>query len=142
MHNNLGVVLAAMDSLAKADEHWRASLALGRRDPGIGLNRGIAQWARGDSAGAAPLLGTAVAEAGGYVAACKLVGLSPEDTLDRGADLSNEELILRSRIRSLLRQNGVAGKERGPVSNHPSTSDTTPTNVPLREMSKYLYWIE
>ena len=142
VHNNLGVVLAAMDSVTAADLHWRAALAIGRRDPGIALNRGIACWARGDSVGAVPLLGTAVAEAGGYEAACKLVGLSPEDSQDRAANLSNEELTLRSRIRSFIRQNEVASKENGRPLGHPSAAESAPPNVPLREVSKYLYWIE
>ena len=142
VHNNLGVVLAAMDSVTAADLHWRAALAIGRRDPGIALNRGIACWARGDSVGAVPLLGTAVAEAGGYEAACKLVGLSPEDSQDRAANLSNEELTLRSRIRSFIRQNEVVSKENSRPLGHPSAAESAPPNVPLREVSKYLYWIE
>ena len=142
VHNNLGVVLAVMDSVTLADEHWRAAQALGRRDPGIALNRGIAYWARGDSARAVPLLDAAVAEAGGYAAACKLVGLSPEESLDRAADLSNEELTLRGRVRNLLRQNGFAGKEKGAVSGRPLSPGAASPKVPLRDVSHFLYWIE
>jgi Flp pilus assembly protein TadD len=147
VHNNLGVVFVAMDSFAVADQHWRAALALGLRDPGIALNRGIACWARGDSAGATPLLGAAVAEAGGYASACKLVGLSPDDAQDRAGDLSNEELTLRNRIRSLLRAGEaagkqVAGKEKGRIAGQAPGSGLTPTQVPGRELSKYLHWIE
>ena len=142
VHNNLGVVLAVMDSVTLADEHWRAAQALGRRDPGIALNRGIAYWARGDSARAVPLLDAAVAEAGGYAAACKLVGLSPEESLDRAADLSNEELTLRGRVRNLLRQNGFAGKEKAAVSGRPLSPGAASPKVPLRDVSHFLYWIE
>jgi Flp pilus assembly protein TadD len=141
-HNNLGVVLAAMDSFATADEHWRAAVALGRRDPGIALNRGIARWAHGDSAGAVPLIGAAVGEAGGHAAACMLVGLSPEDAQDRAEDFSSEELTLRRRIRNLLRQRDVAGKEKGRDSSHPPGSEPASASVPPPAMSKYLYWIE
>jgi Flp pilus assembly protein TadD len=142
VHNNLGVVLAAMDSVAVADEQWRTALAIGRPDPGIALNRGIACWARGDSAGAVSLLGAAVVAAGGHAAACKLVGLSPEDAQDRAADFSDAELLLRGRIRNLLRANVVAGGEKGRVPSRPPGSEFTSPNAPLRQVSKYLYWIE
>jgi len=89
-----------------------------------------------------PLLGAAVAEAGGHAAACKLVGLNPEGSQDRAADFSNEQLTLRSRIRNLLRQNEVAGIEKARVSSRPPSSAPTSPNVPVREISKYLYWIE
>ena len=145
VHNNLGVVLAAMDSLDTADEHWRAALALGRPDPGIALNRGIARWAHGDSVGAVALLGDAIAESGGHAAACKLIGLSPEDSQDPEGDLSSEELTLRSRIRNLLRQSAVtghAGRGKAPASSRPLSSEPAFPNVPVHELSKYLYWIE
>ncbi len=137
-HNNLGVVLAAMDSSALADEHWQAALALGRRDPGIALNRGIARWARGDSAGAAPLLGVAVAEAGGYDAACRLVGLEPDGSQDRAEDFSNEELTLRRGIRTVLRQSDVAGKQKG----RDSSPQPSSPNLPSSELARYLYWMK
>jgi predicted Zn-dependent protease len=140
-HNNLGVVLAGMDSFTVADENWQAALALGSRDPGIGLNRGIACWARGDSAGALSLLGPAVARAGGYAAACKLIGLDPDSSRDRAADFSREELTLRSRIRNVLRQSEVAGVEKGRVPTPPASPPGIP-NVPSSELPRYLYWIE
>ena len=140
-HNNLGVVLAGMDSSAIADEHWQAALALGRRDPGIALNRGIVRWARGDSAGAMSLLGPAVAEAGGYAAACRLVGLDPDGTRDAADDFSDQVLTLRSGIRTVLRQSESAGKEQGRVSGPPPSTLTIP-NLSPSELSKYLYWIE
>src|SRR5205814_2249889 len=130
-HNNLGVVLAAMDSAAAADEHWQAALALGRQDPGITLNRGLARWARGDSAAAAPLLGAAIAEAGGYAGACKLAGLDPDAGADRAADVSSEELTLRSRIRNLLHDNDVAGKDKARSGSRPSGGSTGLASVPL-----------
>lgn len=142
VHNNLGVVLAAMDSLAAADEHWRAALALGRPDPGIALNRGLACWARGDSITAASLLAPAIAEAGGYAAACRLVALSPEDSLDAAGGLASEELTLRMRIRSLLRHTAAAVKEKGRGGGRAAGLEAAPPAVPVRGLSKYLYWIE
>ena len=138
-HNNLGVVLAAMGRLVEADEHWRAAIALGRRDPGIGLNRGIARWARGDSADAAALLVPAIAEAGGYVAACRLIGLSPADSMDQSADFSEEVLTLRRRIRTVLNESSANARGR-PATHLPGSAPAT--NFPIRGTSKYMYWIE
>ncbi len=143
VHNNLGVVLAAMDSLDSADESWRAALALGRLDPGIALNRGIVRWARGDSAGALPMLADAIARAGGRAAACRLIGLSPEDSPDAAAGHSSEQLTLAGRIRNLLSQAQIAGHagiDKARVSNRPLGSEPGPSNVPARDVSKYLYW--
>jgi tetratricopeptide (TPR) repeat protein len=141
-HNNLGVVLAAMDSLRAADEHWRAAVALGRRDAGIALNRGLARWAAGDSATAVPMLGTAVAQAGGYVAACRLIALAPEDSLDRAAHPPPEDLTLRARIRSLLRQSTVAGSDKSRSGPRAVGAESSPPSSPVGGVGKYLYWIE
>jgi Flp pilus assembly protein TadD len=141
-HNNLGVVLAAMDSLRAADDHWRAAIALGRRDPGIALNRALARWAQGDSASTRQMLGTAVAAAGGYVAACRLMALAPEDSLDRAADLAPEDLTLRARIRSLLRHSTVVGSEKLRASARPVGAESSLPSSPARGIAKYLYWIE
>ncbi len=141
-HNNLGVVLAAMDSLRAADEHWRAAIALGRRDAGIALNRGLARWAVGDSVSAGQMLGTAVAEAGGYVAACRLIALAPEDSLDRAADLAPEDLTLRARIRNFLRHNTVVGSEKPRAGARAVGAESSPPSLPVRGIGKYLYWIE
>ncbi|MFI5370309.1 MAG: hypothetical protein ACHQ52_02040 [Candidatus Eisenbacteria bacterium] len=140
-HNNLGVVLAAMDSLRAADEHWRAALALGRRDAGIGLNRGLVRWAQGDSVSAVPMVGAAVADAGGYAAACRLIGLAPEDSLDHATDLTPEDLTLRARIRNLLRHSSVAAeKPRGGA--RAVASESTLPSPPVRGIATHLYWIE
>ena len=140
--NNLGVVLAAMDSLRAADEHWRAAIALGRRDAGIALNRGIARWAGGDSVSAAQILGTAIAEAGGYVAACRLIALSPEDSLDRSAGRAAEDLTLRTRIRSLFRNSTVVGNQKERAGASALGAPSNPISPPIHGIWKYLYWIE
>jgi len=141
-HNNLGVVLAAMDSLPAAEEHWRAAIALGRHDPGIALNRGLARWAGGDSVGAGPMLAPAVAEAGGYAAACRLIALAPEDSLDRAADVAPEDLTLRARIRSLLRHSAVVGSEKPRAGARAADAASSPLSPPVRGIGKYLFWIE
>jgi tetratricopeptide (TPR) repeat protein len=141
-HNNLGVVMAAMDSLRAADEHWAAAVALGSSDPGITLNRGLARWATGDSAAAAPLVGSAVARAGGYAAACRLIGLAPEDSLDRANGLASDDLTLRAGIRSLLRHSAASGKENARAGTPAAIEKNSPTLRPGRRMGKYMYWIE
>lgn len=138
-HNNLGVVLAAMDSLKAADEHWAAALALGKHDPGIELNRGLGRWASGDSAGAAPMVAAAVSQAGGYAAACKLIGLPDDESADRANGLEPDDLTLRTAIRSLLRQTSAA-KPSTVAGTTPEKS--SPTSRPGHRMGRYLYWIE
>jgi transglutaminase-like putative cysteine protease len=139
-HNNLGVVLAAMDSLGAADDQWRAAQALGGRDPGIALNRGLGRWASGDSATAVTMLATAVADAGGYAAACKLISLPPEDSAQRSGK-SPEALTLDARLRNLLKQNPAGtGKTR-----HGATATDAGSSLPspqVRGIETYLYWIE
>ena len=125
-----------MDSLRAADEQWRAAIALGRRDPGIALNRGLARWAEGDSVSAGQMLGTAVAEAGGYIAACRLIGLAPEDSLDRAADLAPEDLTLRARIRSLLRHSTVVGSEKPRALARAVGAASSPPSSPGRGIGK------
>ena len=140
--NNLGVVLAAMDSLGAADEQWVAALALGRRDPGVGLNRGLARRAAGDSVAATRILGPAIAEAGGYAAACRLIAVSPEDSLDRTAGVAAEDLTVRSGIRSLLRASVAAGpQKRQPVAPAADVAPSPPS-IRIRGVWKHLYWIE
>ena len=141
-HNNLGVVLAAMDSVRAADEQWSAAVALGLRHPGVGLNRGIARWAAGDSVAAARILGTAIAEAGGYVAACRLIALSPEDSLDRSAGLASGDLTLRAGIRNLLRASSAAGSQKTQAGGRVAPAESSPPSFRVRGIAKYLYWIE
>jgi hypothetical protein len=88
------------------------------------------------------MLGTAVAEAGGYVAACRLIALAPEDSLDRAADLAPEDLTLRARIRSLLRHSTVVGSEKLRASARAVGAESSPPSSPVRGIGKYLYWIE
>lgn len=140
VHNNLGVVLAAMDSLVAADDHWHAALALGSRDPGIALNRAIGRWAAGDSAAAAALLRPAIAAAGGFEAACRLLAVSPE--APAGPLSNNEELTLRGRIRSLLRDNTVSNDAETGLDDRVSRMDRSQPAVHIRGTAQHLHWIE
>ena len=141
-HNNLGVVLAAMDSLRAADEHWATAIALGTRNAGIALNRGLGRWAAGDSVSAGRILGPAIADAGGYAAACGLIGLAPTDSLDRAGNPAPEDLILRSRIRNLLRETAVGAGAKPRTAARPSSAEVTPPSTSVHGIGKYLYWIE
>jgi Flp pilus assembly protein TadD len=141
-HNNLGVVLAVMDSLRPADQHWSAAIALGDSKPGIALNRGLGRWAAGDSAAATRMLGPAVADAGGYAAACHLIGLAASDSVDRAANPLPQDLILRTRIRSLLRESAAPAGTRPRAAVRPSSAEVTPPSTSVQGIGKYLYWIE
>ena len=147
VHNNLGVVLAALDSLPLAEDHWRTALALGARDAGIRINLGLARLARGDSAEASGLLARGLADAGGYEAACRLAGLSNSDSLDRASGPGGDD-GLRARLRAAFRRAQAQGvPARGPAL-PPGRAARGPgavegqlgTGVP--GMYRYMYWAE
>jgi len=142
VHNNLGVVLAAMDSLPAAESHWSTAVALGRPEPGITLNRGLARWAAGDAAGCKRLVSEAVTKAGGYAATCQLIGLAPADSLDKASSMEPEDLTLRAGIRSLLRLSAVPGASKSRTGVPPPKAEKFPTSPPVGRMGRYLYWIE
>jgi hypothetical protein len=139
-YNNLGVVLAAMDSMGAADEQWKAALALGGSDPGIRLNRGLVRWAAGDSVSAQPILATAVADAGGYEGACRLINLPAQESPERSGD-APEILTLRTRLRNLLKQS-AAGSEKLRRGAHARDAETALPSPQVRGIGMYLYWIE
>jgi tetratricopeptide (TPR) repeat protein len=141
-HNNLGVVLAAMDSLAQALGQWRTALALGRDLPGIALNPPLARWAAGDSAAAAPALRAALGGAGGYGPACRLIGLAEADSLERQSGYDAAESSLRERVRNLLRHNATAGPASGGTSAGKPPGKAGQLLAPNRGIWKYLYWAE
>jgi hypothetical protein len=85
-----------------------------------------------------PLLSAAVAEAGGYDAACRLAGLEPDGSRDRAEDFSNEELTLRRGIRTVLRESDVAGSQKG----RDSSPQPSSPNFPSSDLARYLYWME
>jgi hypothetical protein len=88
------------------------------------------------------MVAAAVAEAGGYAAACRLIALAPVDSLDRAADRSSEDLKLRAGIRSLLRQSSVVGSDKLPAGAPAVGAGSSPRGSPVRGIGKYLYWIE
>ena len=85
-HNDLAVVLAALQRLPEAEEHWRTAVVLDSRNAGLQLNLGIAQCARGDSLAGRESLARGAELAGGVVPACGLLGLAPTDPPGRGSE--------------------------------------------------------
>jgi hypothetical protein len=146
VHNNLGVVLAAQDSLAEASEHWRTALALGGSDAGIDLNLGLADWARGDSASGQPRLARAIAVAGGYDAACRMLGIAAADSLDRASGSPGAEGAqgwVRGRLRrAAAAPAGTAERPSKRAPGAPRAPGETTRQLPDPQWRHYLYWIE
>jgi tetratricopeptide (TPR) repeat protein len=157
-HNNLGVVLAATDSLSEAENEWRTAATLAPNLPGIALNLALARWAAGDSASSQ--LAPAVAASGGFEASCRLIGVSPTDSIGPAAGAANEDADLKIRVRNALRQAAsaasasagsaapTAAKGRhgapaqpapGPKAAQQNAHQLLPAN---RHMYVCLYWIE
>ena len=88
----------------------------------------------------------ALAGAGGYEAACRLIGLAPGDSLGRRADVEAEDAGASSeRVRNLLRrQRGAASRfTRHIVPTKPAIRANDRQLLPAnRGIWKYLYWLE
>ncbi len=148
-HNNLGVVLAALDSLPQAEEHWRTALALGGSDAGVRINLGLSRLARGDSSAAAGLLARGLADAGGYDAACRLTGLAPSDSLDRASGPGSGDGALRARLRAALRRAGdraaVSPGTQAATGARPGREPAAPRDQPgagIPGIYRYMFWVE
>ena len=150
VHNDLGVVLAALGLLPAAEEHWRTAVAIGTSEAGVLLNLGVAQCARGDSLAGRDVLARAAAGAGGFGSACGLLGLSPTDSVQRAADVSEDlaatETWLRAQLRAAVAAPGARSPRRHaspPVSQRTVTAVPTvgTTTVPA-ELHRHLYWME
>jgi hypothetical protein len=148
--NNLGVVLAGMDSLDAAEDQWRTAIALGAADPGVWLNLGLARWVQGDSLMAQELLARGIAGAGGYEGACHRMGLPATDSLDRASSAPLTEAETRVLLRAALRR--VPAKAIADTSTTPRFT-RRPLKVPRSRIAAtrsaqemglhhYLCWIE
>ena len=140
LHNNMGVALAALDSLDGAEDHFRTALALGGNDAGAWLNLGLTRRARGDSAEAAALLSRGIARAGGYEAACGLLALAPADPPDNAGA---EDAATRD-ARRALKAAAAAAPARGATGNPPPARPGTDHygRPPLAGWHRHLHWIE
>jgi hypothetical protein len=142
VHNNLGVVLVALDSLPQGEEQWRTALSLSAREPGMRINLGLARLAQGDSAGAATELARGVAEAGGFEAACRLIRIAPTETAD--ASTADGEAETRKLIRAALMSAQAHGGEKSatPARTAPAPGSRGQLRPAFPGMFRYMYWVE
>jgi hypothetical protein len=82
-HNNLGNVHAARGAFPPAIERYRRAAELDPADAGIWLNLGLVLHAAGDTAAAEAPLAEGLARSGGYMEACRLLGLPADAAADR-----------------------------------------------------------
>jgi hypothetical protein len=83
-HNNAAATYFAGGEVDKAIEHLEAAARLDPEDGGIWLNLGLVRYVSGDTLGAVEPLNRGIELAGGYLEACRLLGLPPDESL--GAD--------------------------------------------------------
>jgi hypothetical protein len=102
--NNRGNVLAAAGDVAGALASYREAGAVDPDDAGIWLNRGLVSSVAGDSAAAEEALARGLEKSGGYEEACRLLGLRPEASDDRGAPSRVTKAQLRRLLRSTLQR--------------------------------------
>lgn len=138
VHNNLGVVLASLDSLERAEQHWNTALALGAREAAVPLNLGLARLARGDSVGAVVHFASGLSRAGGYEAACALIGLPPRESTSDPIQLKVRRTLQRAATQSPgdpVASPGTVrgGREGGPVAVSPANR---------LKLDAYWCWIE
>lgn len=98
-HNNLGNIHAARGEFAAAIERYREASELDAQDAGIWLNLGLVLHASGDTAAAEHPLSEGLARSGGYLEACRLLGLSPVS----GEQREGARQVSPSESRRLLR---------------------------------------
>ncbi len=76
--NNLANVYAAQGNLGPAIDLYEAAVKGDESDAGLWLNLGLVRYVSGDSLGAEEPLAQGVTRSGGYLEACRLLGLAPE----------------------------------------------------------------
>lgn len=146
VHQNLGVVLAALDSLSLAEEHWRTALALGGSPAALHWNLGVTRFAVGDSTGAAVQFARAKAEGGGEAAVSRLAGLPPGNSPE-GAQGDAAERALAGRLRNALHLAESSGAARArdgepvPAARRPE-SDRGQLPVLVPGTFQYMVWQE
>ena len=101
-HNNLGDAHAARGELAAAIEDYRRALDLDPDDAGIWLNRGLVLHASGDTTAAADDLAHGLTRSGGYEQACRLLGLSADDSEAKGSSPQARKAQTRRLLRATL----------------------------------------
>ena len=117
--NNLANVYAAQGNMGSAIELYEAAVKSDASDAGLWLNLGLVRYVSGDSLGAEEPFSQGVTRSGGYLEACKLLGLSPEvePTREGAQRMTAEEarLLLKAALQRVPRpSSGVP--EKAPTS--------------------------
>lgn len=97
--NNLGNARAVSGDPPGALEAYAHALERDPNDAGIWLNRGLLLHAVGDTTAAATAFARGVEQSGGYVEACRILGLEPEG----GATREGTPRMTSAQIRRMLR---------------------------------------
>jgi len=117
-HNNLGDAHAARGEFAASIGDYRQALELDPADAGIWLNCGLVLQASGDTAAAADDLAQGLARSGGYVQACRLLGLSADDSEVKGSSPQVRRVqtrrLLRATLGRILLLDSLRSAGRGP----------------------------
>jgi tetratricopeptide (TPR) repeat protein len=114
--NNLAVVDLTEGEVVGGIERFRLALDIDPSDAGIWLNLGIARYASGDTVGADEPLIEGLRRCGGYVEACRLLGIPVEESVLKGAarKMSYEEA--RALLKDALRRvPTIGGREAQPT---------------------------
>jgi tetratricopeptide (TPR) repeat protein len=127
-HNNLALACTAAGDLDSARTHLEAAVRAEPSDGGVWLNLGLVRHVSGDSAGAVAACREGVERSGGWVAACKLLGLDPGDDARRaqGASLTPEEA--RELLRRALEKVPSPAAGSDVTSGATAAADTTATS--------------
>jgi tetratricopeptide (TPR) repeat protein len=145
-HNNLGAALASQGDLDGATREFRAATAGEASDAGPWLNLGLTLYAAGDSVGAEAPMARGAELSGGYQGACSLLGLVPDEDVNREGTrkMSAEEAraLLKAAIRRVPRPAaGASTAAPRPVKARTWTSRMAGGRSSERaELADLLYW--
>ncbi|UCF78742.1 MAG: tetratricopeptide repeat protein [Candidatus Eiseniibacteriota bacterium] len=120
-HNNLAAVFVATGNIAQALEHYSAAAAIDPTDPGIWLNMALVRHVSGDTLGAEEPLEKGVELSGGYLPACKLLGLPAAE----GVTEENAQRLSLEEIGSLLK--AAFDKVPSPATRESEKDEAAPT---------------
>jgi hypothetical protein len=128
-HNNIAATCVAQGNMDEALSHYRTAVSGDPSDPGIWLNMGLIQAASGDSSGANETLARGIALSGGYVSACRLLGLTPCGEGSVGADTQMSEAEVRLLLEGAAME---VPEDAGPAQEKPAppVTEPAPSNVP------------
>jgi hypothetical protein len=148
-HNDLAVVLAAQGDVDQALVHLRSARELDRSDPGILLNLGLLRYASGDTTDGVEALAEGVSLAGGFGAACRMLGL-PHGTEEKGATRAMSAQEIRQLLHDAMKQVPRVTPARAAVRGQAAKPPTAGTLARARSagarsasggaIEQFLYW--